>query len=247
MKTAFLSLIFVIGISLNSKAQITLEASYDDASCNLYMINLEISGMKYVKVTRTQNNRFIFLYNLNHSLWKTINCNSFPVSYYVSPMPPFDTTWNYDFNVLYISENLFDLQPEVDFLFSIAGSSPWYTGIYNENSSLIFAADSVAPMVRSNVPQTFQPIYNTPNGTKMILSYKTGKAKVYGLQGILTNSIYNEFPTADQSFHIYPNPTSGVTTIEYSLPDNTDKGSIDIYDMTGALIRSYAIDNTFHN
>jgi hypothetical protein len=251
MKTTILTIIVFLGILLNSKAQVTLEATYDSACFNLYMVNLEISGMKYVRITRDSGNRFIRLYNLNHSIWKTINCNPFPTSYYLSPNmnPPYgmDTTRIFNFDALYITENLFNLDNKVEFLFCVSGFS-YYTGIYNEDGTLIFGQDSAWPGCRQNMPQQQVPIYNTSNGTKMILSFpQTNKAKVYGLAGTITstNSFNNSFH--NESLKIFPNPTSGFTTIEYYLPDNIKRGSIDICDMTGTLIKSYTVDNTFHN
>ncbi len=249
MKTAILTIIVFFGILLNSKAQVTLEATYDTACYNLYMVNLEISGLKYARITRDSGDRYIRLYNLNHSIWKTINCNSFPTSYSLSPNPPYgmDTTRIYNFDVLYITENLFNLDNKVEFLFCVSGFR-YYTGIYNEDGTLIFGQDSAWPGCRQNMPQQQVPIYNTPNGTKMILSFpNTNKAKVYGLAGIITSTISLNNSFGNESLKIFPNPTSGFTTIEYYLPDKIKSGNIDIYDMTGTLIKSYTVDNAFHN
>ncbi len=72
-------LIALIAFVTTAKAQITLEATYDTASYYLYIVNLEIDGDKYIKLQQGDSGkRFIYLYNLNHSLWKTIDCNSFP-------------------------------------------------------------------------------------------------------------------------------------------------------------------------
>ncbi|OFY96065.1 MAG: hypothetical protein A3K10_13085 [Bacteroidetes bacterium RIFCSPLOWO2_12_FULL_31_6] len=183
MKTTFFTLFFVFGITLISKGQVTLEATYDSASTNLYMINLEISGQKYVKVTKTENNRFIYLFNLDYSPWKTFNCNSFPYTIHPVAGPI------YNFSVLYITESLFDNDNGIEFLFVNSNSFGEYTGIYNENGTIIFSQDSAYPAVTLNIPIVNVPIYNTPNGTKLILSFPyTGEAKVYGLQGILSTS-----------------------------------------------------------
>lgn len=132
MKSAFFILIFIFGIGLNSKGQVTLEATYDSAFANLYMINLEISGQKYVKVTRTENNRFIYLFNLDYTLWKTINCNGFPYLIHPSAGPL------YNFSVLYITESLFDTDNGSEFLFTFSSSPLAYTGNYNEDGTIFF-------------------------------------------------------------------------------------------------------------
>jgi hypothetical protein len=242
MKTTILTIIVFFGILLNSKAQVILEATYDTASANLYMVNLEISGQKFVKVKRNQNDRFIYLYNLNHSIWKTIDCNAFPVCY-----TPFGDPV-YNFEVLYVSENLFNLDNKVEFMFVCASGSDGYTAIYNEDGTNIFMQDSALPKCRINIPQTFQPIYNTTNGTKMILSFThTNQAKVYALQGVLTSTALIDNSVINESLQIFPNPSGGSTTIEYKLPVTTNYGYIEIYDLNGKLFKTYHIDNTFNN
>ena len=95
-------MLFIYAQTIN--AQITLDYVYPNASTKLYMVNLEVSGIKYVLKSDVAGNRFINFYNLNHSLWKTINCNSFPMSSTIGPTP----TPQYAFDALYISEKLFN-------------------------------------------------------------------------------------------------------------------------------------------
>lgn len=242
MKPIFFTLIFVFGFILNSKGQVILEATYDSASTNLYMINLEISGQKYVKVTKTVNNRFIYLFNLDHSPWKTIDCNSFP--FVTHPMSgPI-----YNFSVLYITESLFDNDNGLEFLFTLSNSPGEYTGIYNEDGTIIFSQNGAYPGVTLNIPIVNVPIYNTPSGTKLILSFPyTLEAKVYSLQGTLSTPELINNSVFDESLNIFPNPTSGSTTIEYTLPKNTTTGNIEIYDLNGKFIKSYLVENTRKN
>lgn len=92
------------------------------------------------------------------------------------------------------------------------------------------------------------PIYNTPNGTKLILSFDyTSEAKVYGLQGTLSTPELINNSVIHESLNIFPNPTSGSTTIEYTLPKNTTNGNIEIYDLNGNFIKNFMVDNTSKN
>jgi hypothetical protein len=226
------------------------------------MVNLEVSGMKYIVVNRSENNRNVKLYNLDHSIWKTIDLNSCPLSYHIGiaydPLTgeiiydpitgdiTYDTTYNYNYDLLYVSENLFNSDNELELMFSIQSSSftPSFTGIYNENSTLLFSENGAAPLVRLNIPVVFKPIYNTPNGTKMILSFDNGDAKVYNLAGQLVNEI--EENNSQTNLNAYPNPTNGVTTIQYSIPLNSKEATISIFNLNGVKLRDYKVDNTFN-
>jgi hypothetical protein len=238
-------------LTSKTKGQITLEATYDTASVNLYMVNLEVDGDKYIRIQRQDSGqRYIDLYNLDHSLWKRIDCNPLPMFRYYDT---FDSTSfpivTYD--VLYVSQHLFDLDDDVEFMFAINLQPDCFTGIYNDDGTAVFTQDSAGPWVRVNVPQTFRPIYNTSAGTKMILSFPlTKQAKVYSLPGTLTTS--NMFlahdPIASTNyFKAYPNPSSGQNTIEYHLPNGIEKGEIIIHDLSGKELKRYKIDNSFSN
>jgi len=219
MKKILLLIICFFSIVSLVRAQITLEATYDTASIKLYMVNLELSGQKYIKVDRDSiSGRRVRLYDLNHSLWKTIDLSFLPLF-----QLPASARHQYDFDVLYVSENLFNLDSNVELMVVINTgiqvnlSSQWFTGIYNENGVPLFTADSAGPFVRANTPQVFRPIYNTPLGTKMILSFTNGQAKVYSLGGILTtdNDLALNQDDGTSTLRVYPNPAASATTIEY--------------------------------
>jgi hypothetical protein len=238
-------------LTSKTKGQITLEATYDTASVNLYMVNLEVDGDKYIRIQRQDSGqRYIDLYNLDHSLWKRIDCNPFPLFRYYA----FDSSYSFSrvhFDVLYVSQHLFDQDSQVEFMFVTSDYPRSFTGIYKEDGTTVFAQDSAGPWVSLTIPQDFRPIYNTSAGTKMILSFQqTNQSKVYSLPGTLTTS--NMFlahdPTASANyFKAYPNPSSGQNTIEYQLPKGIDKGEIIIHDLSGKELKRYKIDNSFSN
>ena len=109
---------------------------------------------------------------------------------------------------------------------------------------MLFSENGAAPLVRLNIPVVFKPIYNTPNGTKMILSFDNGDAKVYNLAGQLVNEI--EENNSQTNLNAYPNPTNGVTTIQYSIPLNSKEATISIFNLNGVKLRDYKVDNTFN-
>src|SRR5690349_9416398 len=108
-------IISLILLSTVSKAQITLEATYDSSYASVYVVNLEQAGEKFIRLDQDSAKRQIRLYNLNHSLWKTINLNAMPVSKYVDPF--YDTTYFYNYDVLYVTQHLFNLDNNVELMF----------------------------------------------------------------------------------------------------------------------------------
>lgn len=257
-KTTFL-LTFLFFSIQKINSQITLEKTYDSATLNLYMINLEKAGQKYVRVIRGKyydTFKFGFtLYNLDHSIYKSFN---------LSGLPRFSTTafgrtiyaLN-EFDVLYISQNLFDNDDEIEFMY-VYGFSPGggldnpvaYTGIYNEDLSVIFSIYNFGPYIRPNYPQVMYPIYNTSHGTKMILSSldKNDKsARVYSLTGKLTAGLARNNGQNDPATSIFPNPSTGKFTIQFNLPSNIDEAEVKIFDNLGKLLKTYKVDNTFND
>ena len=80
--------IAIISSCQTMKAQVTLEHTYNNAAVQLYMVNLEIEGYKYI----WQNGSTVTLYNLDHSLFKVIDLSS------ISNLN----------TILYVSEHLFN-------------------------------------------------------------------------------------------------------------------------------------------
>lgn len=234
------SLIFVL-LSFSSdrlQAQFVLEAVYDTASTTLYVITLEISGEKYIRTTGYATDRKMYLYNLDHSLWKTIDLASMPIN-----TDPFGAPLHAQYSVLYVSENLFNNDPALEFLFCT--TIQWKTGVYDEFGNTLFFADSCAPLVKLNIPIVQKPIYNTAYGTKMILSDQTGHARVYGLAGTLTEMVDIFGDGIKLTSH--PNPARDFTMVEYELPVGANEGLVEIYDMSANLFKSYRVDRTFRN
>ncbi len=227
--------------------QITLEHTYDSAYSRLYMVKLEVEGYKYVY--NDGADKLVKLFNLDHSIFKIMD---------YSFLPNFTT----ELGLLYISEHLFNSDNLIEYMLiyqhidSLAHSVS-YTYIINEVGNVVFSVDSGGPFVIANAPQIQVPIYNTPNGTKMILSIITlanvdsSIANVYSLPGILTDIAPPiNYVTGNELAmeSIYPNPSNGnTTTIEFHLPHGENKGEIVIYNLQGMEQKRYEVDNTFHN
>lgn len=236
-----LIILFAVLITHNSEAQITLEQSYADSQ-GLSIIKLENSGHKYLQYDLT--NQIVKLYNLDHSIFKTIS------------LPTLQPSTN-KLSISYISENLFNSDNLIEIVCSKKSWSPTIPTtdgemkVINENGSVIFSGDSMVVVEQRgttyygyNDKSPF--IYNTTNGTKMILySYKPSDKgfKVYSLPGTLVASI-NQINDLNLQQLPFPNPTNNNITIAYRLPLNR-QGKLVINDMSGKIILEYSIDTTF--
>lgn len=238
MNKIILFLILLLNISKLAFGQITLEHSYPNASVfisnpnqqQLYLVKLEVDGEKYVHIDRI--NKEVIFYNLNHTFFKSISFSGttdlFPNGNFMS--------------ILYISQNLFDNDDEIEFLYVDQNHPNAITQIVNEDGSIIFTENNAAPNVKLNVPQQQVPIYNTVNGTKMILSLNTGEANVYSLPGTLTTMTVINIENQVSEIVLYPNPSKNEVTVKsYNVPIN----KINIVDLNGKTIQTIDTNNVF--
>lgn len=243
-------ILIMIVFAIKVNAQITLEHTYDSAGYNngnnwqqLYVVKLEVDGDKIVFADKA--NKLIKLYNLNHTLWKTVS---------FANATDLNSTYNKQ-NIMYISQHLFDTDDEIEFLYidnDAAAQTLFITQVINEDGNLIFTANGQAPRLIASAPQEQLPIYNTSSGTKMILSggFNDSKAYVYSLIGTLSTGIVaapnSELNQLRTSFP-YPNPTNSTTKIDYTLPNGVNTGEIIFYDTQGKEVKRFDVDNTFNS
>ncbi|MEO8149322.1 MAG: T9SS type A sorting domain-containing protein [Bacteroidia bacterium] len=249
MKTKILLIGLLFWLTVNAKGQIILEHTYDSAGVyssyasrsQLYVVKLEVDSDKYVHIDRF--NKLVRFYNMNHTFWKAIS---------FANATDLDTVWNNQ-SILYISEHLFDLDNEIEFLYVDVGSSgsTCVTQVINENGSVLFTATNQIPDVKVNAPQSQLPIYNTSAGTKMILSgahFIDINAYVYSLAGTLTAGIISNSNTDIDNLMTslpFPNPAMTSTKINYTFPKGVSKGEIVFYDTQGKEVKRFNVDNTF--
>jgi hypothetical protein len=194
----------------------------------LLIINFESSGPHYVKVNRC--GAVINVFDLNHNLTKNISLANLPL----------DNSGQFG-DILYLSENLFNVDNKIEFMYCINNN---LTQVYNEDGTLLFN-DNSAPLIRINIPTQQLPIYNTPNGTKMILSCTNGQAKVFGLGGALSTAIHNatENVLNGKSYNSipFPNPANQAVTIKFKLPNHVEQAELIIHSMTGVEIKRFTV------
>lgn len=254
MKTFILGLILLLNSTLFG--QITLEQSYTGSyEEDFGLVMLENSGKKYFFYE--QDSYVLNLYNLDHSLYKSINIDI------TSIVDTSIYTGADNQKINYITENLFDLDNELEFLFSYyyydpsSNASLDGTLIFNEDGSIIFNEPNFQGVYASYPNSNFHTVIeNTENGTKMFLQ-NDGIINIYNLPGSLpctnlcSDSLTNglKLPEIENeinsSISAYPNPTIDYINVDYTLPQGIDQGEIVLCDFQGKEIKRYRVDRTF--
>ncbi len=233
-------LLFTLAIALlhcMAFGQITLEHTYPNAGywssySQLMMVDLEVSGMSYVQIDRATKE--IKLYHLDHTLFKT-------VSYSAAPQPPYP----YMIYIMYISEHLFDQDEGLEYMYvDPLFQGDYLTQVYNEDGSLLLDEPGAYPMVLSTSPTQQLPIYNTDEGTKLILSHRDSTARVYSLGGTLSVGLSTAANGQLQEFtntaKLFPNPTSSL--IHFTLASALQQeAELTISDNAGRVVKTVSI------
>lgn len=231
MKKSIILTILIISISLTSKSQITLENTYTNG--NAVLTNLTNSGYKYYVFNKLANQ--IKIYNINHSVFNTINL--------VAPTGTYE-----NFIVKYLSDNLFATDNLIEFGVIVSNTVTPYDSkliIYNENNNVLLTLNNTQKSEILNINGNFKLIrFSYPGDTSVVYSLPGTLPcdACGGPTGIIkNNSTTNSMPNA------YPNPTSTQITIPYKLTNSDTKGKINFYDINGKILREYNVDNTFEN
>lgn len=218
MKTTVL-LLASIFIYLFSNAQITLENYYQDGVVKY--VKFHNIGEKYFVHEKT--NSKIKIYNLNHSIYKTIDIPASQPSQY--------------YTVLLLSDKLFNIDSDIEFVINNNKSTPEFFKVYKEDGTELLSLQNFSVYEEDNY------IFNTANGTKLVVG--TDSCKVYNLGGSYIGSINRNNFKNGNIFDSYPNPTNNFTRIDYQLPSEINEGLIIIYDTNGNQVKFFNVDNSF--
>ena len=174
------------------------------------------------------------IYNLDHSLFKTINCSA--------------TNGFYLADIKFVSENLFDSDSEIEILctyykYTSTETSyyyEYYSKIINENGTTMLTIDGARynniNQTEENTYKLFSYCYNYKPFPEIIWT------NIYNLPGVPDVAIL-ENNAQETRINAYPNPASQTVKVAYSLPDNVTFGNLHLFDNSGRAVNKFIIDN----
>lgn len=201
-------------------AQITSEQNYDAKILGGKLSTGEVKFAGFFALTATTGQ--VRIYNNDYSLYKQVGV-TLPSGYKVE-------------NMTYLSDKLFNINSAVEVVLNIFDpqSGNQAVRIVDENGAVLLARDAYS----------YPSIYNTPNGTKMVLySSVDNKSTIYALGGMLLASAVPSQGKVAEALP-YPNPT----TSDIKLPYTVSPGKVEelvVRAATGQQVRSYQVDGKF--
>lgn len=214
----------MLGMTTATRAQISFEHTYRHSSLiNGY--DLDDDGYKYVMYDTMT--RQVKMYNLNHSLWKS-------VPLHLPPTPVFIGQLNW------VSKKLFNSDNNIEFsltYYQFGNQTMSYTtAIYNEHGHILHTLDSV----------NFTTLLNMGGQYRLVANKQDGYSKdVYGLPGTYNDGSLGMKPITNDQSELFPNPVQSVAKLSYSLPGNAHAGQVNIYNAAGILVRQMPIGQAF--
>lgn len=227
MKKLIASILFVYIFSMLN-AQVTLEKKYDYSTS---VVEFETLGFKYYLMDVPTGQCRI--YNLDNSLFKTINCNV-PAGFYL-------------YDIKFLSENLFDSDAGIELLctfYKYNETLQYYeydSKIINEDGSQVVFIDGALynyiNKTGENTYKLFSYCYNFS-----VLPEKVW-TNIYSLPGTQVVNAFMENENSEFSLKAFPNPTSGQLKVAYSFPPEIREGMLFLFDNNGKQVQRFNIDN----
>jgi hypothetical protein len=209
--------------------QLTLDQTYNYSTS---IVKLESQGYKYYLMD-VPNER-CQIYNMDHTLFKTINCN-IPNGYYLS-------------DIKYVSENLFNNDSQIEIVYTyykyVTTTNSYYysygTRIGNENGTILQPIDNAGFVQVNKTGDTEYKLF------AYCYDYSVYPEKVwtniYNLPGSLYSSVAISENNSDLLLKSYPNPAVDIVKVEYQLPEHVSTGNLYLFDSHGQAVNNYIID-----
>lgn len=224
--TTFFTLFLLLFCTLN--AQVTLDKKYDFSTS---VIKLETMGYKYYLMDVPLGQCRI--YNTDHSLFRTVNCNV-PSGFYLS-------------DIKFISEKLFDTDAGIELLctyYKYNSAKAYYeydSKIINEDGSqMVFIDGSLYNYINKTGEseyKLFSYCYDFSVSPEKVWT------NIYSLPGSPTvNAILND-EKPDFLLNAFPNPASQSLKVAYVLPENINQATLHLIDNSGRQVKQFTVDN----
>lgn len=229
MKQILSTLILMFSIAA-VYSQITLQKTYNYSTT---VVKLETLGYKYylMDVPNSQ----VRIYNMDHSLFKTINC-SVPTGYYLA-------------EIKYVSENLFNSDSQIELAYTyykyVATPTSYYymygAKVINETGTVLQPIDGAQYLYVNKTGDTEYKLF------AYCFDYSVSPEKVwtniYNISGIPVISASISDKQQDVLLNAWPNPATEVIRLEYELPASVKSASLNVYDTSGRKVKNFAIDS----
>ena len=210
--------------------QITLQHTYNYSAT---VVKLETLGYKYYLMDVPTKQ--VRIYNMDHSLFKTINC-SVPNGYFLS-------------DIKYVSENLFNSDSQIELAYTyykyISTSTSYYyiygAKVITENGTVLQPIDGAQYLYVNKTGDAEYKLF------AYCFDYSVFPEKVwtniYSITGFSVFSASISDKQQDVLLKAWPNPASEVIRLEYELPADVKSASLIVYDSSGRKIKDFVIDS----
>ena len=227
MKTQLLTTILLLATFVLN-AQVTFDKKYDYSTS---VVKFETLGYKYYLMDVP--NGQCRIYNIDHSLFKTVNCNV-PNGFYLS-------------DIIYLSEKLFDTDPGIELIctfYKYYSSQAYYeydSKIINEDGSqMIFIDGSLYNYVNKTGENTYKLF-------SYCYDYSVTPEKVwtniYSLPGSPVVSALMNQKNPEITLNAFPNPATNSLKVAYLLPENVTQATLHLIDISGKQVEQFMVDN----
>lgn len=214
----------LVAFTCTASAQITLEKSYSGYG-TVTVHNIENEGHKYMVVD--SKNMKVYLFNDNHTLWKTI----------IPQLPP----KTYGLTAYYPSTLLFNSDNSVEIVVSYIDTSngitnyTYQTAVLHENGTKIIG-----------IPDCWYPTVAKVSGSWKLIASKmlNGVATysdVYSLPGQMLGVQKPGRPDGEFETSAYPNPAETTAAISYTLPAGVAAATVQLFNSNGVMLQSYPV------
>lgn len=181
------------------------------------------------------------LYNLDLSVYLNIT------------LPPLQAPYTIA-SPSYFSEDLFDSDPStVEYLLwesyydDETGQGGSKTSIMRVDGTVLWSEEGLEPAFSAAASQPV--IFNTPSGTLMNLRDSDHDWNLFSLPGTLPCVECGDIGTGmapqgegERSMITFPNPTSGLATIQYTIPGGTQRSALVFFDTHGRLVKRFDVN-----